>query len=51
MRDITIARASSPELPMVYFSDMKEAEATLKHLHTVFNTKFVIVRETNNANK
>ena len=51
MRDITIARASSPELPMVYFSDMKEAVATLNHLHNMFNTKFVIVRETNNANK
>ena len=51
MRDITIARASSPELPMVYFSDMKEAVATLNHLHTVFNTKFIIVKEANNANK
>lgn len=45
MRDITIARASSPELPMVYFSDMKEAVATLNHLHNLFNTKFIIVRE------
>jgi hypothetical protein len=48
MRDIMIARASSPELPMVYFSDMKEAVATLNHLHTMFNTKFVITRISNN---